>query len=193
MTHAARFLTLTLATLVLLFGVAPGPAHAHSKLVSTSPSDGAVLTVAPDEVVLTFDENLLQGTNTISINDDLGNVIITTPAEPQGSTIRAPWPADLPPGTYQVAYRIVSADGHPVTGAFAFELAEGTASAATVGPENTPSATAAARAASTAAVDSSPEPATPAVLWLAAIAAVTVALVAVAIVAVRRRRATSGE
>ena len=126
MTHGS-ILTLTLTTLVLLLGVAPGTAQAHSKLISTSPADGAVLTAPPDEVVLTFDENLLQGTNTISVNDDLGNVIITTSAEPHGSTIRAPWPADLPPGTYQVAYRIVSADGRPVTGAFAFELAGGTA------------------------------------------------------------------
>ncbi len=129
----------TTSLLMLVLALTPGVANAHSKLVSTSPSDGAVLTTAPPEVVLTFDENLLQGANTISINDDLGNVIATTPVEPDGPTIRTPWPADLPAGRYQVAYRIVSGDGHPVIGAFAFELATTASTAlATELPTTTP-------------------------------------------------------
>lgn len=93
------------------------PAAAHSQLVSSSPADGAVVAVAPTEVAFTFDEDLLPGVDTIAVSDDEGNVVSSVKVEPDGNVVRAPWPADLPDGTYQAAYRIVSADGHPVSGA----------------------------------------------------------------------------
>jgi hypothetical protein len=35
-----------------------------------------------------------------------------------------PWPADLPPGKYSVAFRVVSEDGHPVTGQVTFSYTD---------------------------------------------------------------------
>ncbi len=99
-----------------------GPAQAHSKLVSSSPVDGAVLAAAPSEVVFTFDEDLLPGVDTIAVSDADGNVVTSVKVEPEGNVVRAPWPTGLPDGTYQAAYRIVSGDGHPVTGAILVTL-----------------------------------------------------------------------
>ena len=105
----------------LLLGVAGAsgavPASAHSQLVSSTPEDGAVLSAPPTEVAFTFDEDLLAGVDVIAITDADGNVVTSTPVEPQGPTVRMPWPAGLPAGMYQVSYRVVSGDGHPVTGA----------------------------------------------------------------------------
>ncbi len=125
--------------LLALLSIGPmiAPASAHSKLVSSSPSEGAVRDAPPSQVEFTFDEELLQGTTVISINDDQGNSIATTPVEPIGKTISAPWPNGAAAGSYQVAYRIVSADGHPVTGAVTFSVA-GAQPAATLEPAAAP-------------------------------------------------------
>jgi len=93
------------------------PVDAHTSLVTSDPPDGAVLVTAPDAVTFTFDEPLLQGTNVVAINREDGTVVVSAPVAPDGTQVRLPWPADLGPGRYQVAYRVVSADGHPVTGA----------------------------------------------------------------------------
>ena len=44
---------------------------------------------------------------------------------------RAPWPAELADGAYTVNYRVVSDDGHPVTGSFAFTVGDATAAPTT--------------------------------------------------------------
>ena len=105
-----------------------GQAVAHSQLVSTMPADGAILNEPPQSVVLTFDEALIPEVDSISINDDVGTVVASHAVEPVGSTLTVPWPAGLPDGVYQVAYRVVSGDGHPVIGAISFTV--GMASAA---------------------------------------------------------------
>ena len=113
----ARTVVAVTLGLVALAGLAVAPASAHSKLVSSSPVDGATLDLPPATVSFTFDEPLLPGTQTISINDENGNVIATESASPDGVTISVPWPAVASTGEFQVAYRVVSGDGHPVTGA----------------------------------------------------------------------------
>ena len=102
---------------VSVLGPAIVPADAHSRLVSSDPVDGAILDAPPAAVSFTFDEPLLPGTDTISVNDDRGNVISSISVEPVGSTISMPWPQQASTGMFQVAYRAVSGDGHPVSGA----------------------------------------------------------------------------
>ncbi|CAB4626618.1 unannotated protein [freshwater metagenome] len=70
--------------------------------------------------MFTFDENLLPDLDTISINNDQGVNVTSQQVEPVGNTLSMPWPTTIEAGTYQVAYRIVSGDGHPVTGAISF-------------------------------------------------------------------------
>jgi methionine-rich copper-binding protein CopC len=124
---------IAMSSLGLLLGLAPQTgASAHSQLLSSIPADGAVLAVAPDRVELTFNESLIPKVDTIAINDDQGNVVSTQQAQPEGATISAPWPAGLPAGTYQVAYRVVSGDGHPVTGAITLTITSGGSAPAAV-------------------------------------------------------------
>lgn len=95
----------------------------HAGLAFSSPEDGAALDVAPEEVVLTFTEELLSDLVEISVLDaDDNPVVVTEVAQtpPPGTDVKVPWPADLPPGEYSVAFRVVSADGHPVTGRVTF-------------------------------------------------------------------------
>jgi methionine-rich copper-binding protein CopC len=172
---------------------AMAPADAHSRLVSTSPADGAVLSEPPATVSFTFDEDLLPGTDTISVNDDAGNVIATAAVEPEGATISMPWPAEATSGTFQVAFRVVSGDGHPVTGAISLTLSGQPASSGSpssgAGTEATPPATASAAASSPAA--STPPATAPRGIaaWLVVVLALIVlALIAFVAVALIHRR-----
>jgi len=105
---------------VMAMGLSPISAQAHTQLLSSEPANGAVLTEAPQSVTLIFEEALLSDVDTVSINDAQGTNVTSTKVTPSGAQLALEWPADLPDGTYQVAYRVVSADGHPVTGAISF-------------------------------------------------------------------------
>jgi methionine-rich copper-binding protein CopC len=132
------------ALLFVITGLAAGPAFAHATLVSSSPADGAALSTGPTEVVFTFDEDLLPDTVTISINDEQGAVVATLKVLPSRNSLTVPWPAALPPATYQVAYRVASQDGHPVAGAISFSFAAVANPTAAGTPSPPPTSTAAA-------------------------------------------------
>ena len=101
---------------LLFFGMTASPALAHAGLVSSDPVDGSVLTTAPVNVTLQFNEDLLEDTVSVAIRDGDDQVVSTETAIADGPTVVVPWPTDLADGAYRLAYRVVSADGHPVTG-----------------------------------------------------------------------------
>jgi methionine-rich copper-binding protein CopC len=115
------FVSLLGAALLLLVPVSG--AAGHASLTSSDPADGTELAIAPAEVTLTFSEELLNELVEVSILDAAGDLVMATEAEqtpPPGTDVIVPWPADLPPGQYSVAFRVVSEDGHPVTGQVTF-------------------------------------------------------------------------
>ncbi len=98
-------------------------ANGHASLLSSTPEDGATLDVAPEDVRFTFSEELFAELIEVSVLDSAGELVMATEAEqtpPPGTDVIVPWPTDLPPGEYSVAFRVVSADGHPVTGRITF-------------------------------------------------------------------------
>lgn len=119
-----RALSATLVSMLLavFMGavVIAAPAHAHTDLMGTTPADGDVLDGPPGAVTLTFNEELLEAAVRVSITDESGAVVAKDIAESAGSDVTVPWPADLAPGTYVVSYRVVSGDGHPVSGDITF-------------------------------------------------------------------------
>ena len=137
-----------LAVIVAVGGLGAAPASAHSQLTSTTPADGSVLAVPPPEVRFTFDAPLLQDTDTISINDSEGNVVKSIHPTPEGDSVAIPWPEGTAPGEYQVAYRVVCGDGHPVIGAINLTV-NGSAPAASAAPASSAAAGAAPSQAAT--------------------------------------------
>ena len=105
---------------VIVFGVAASiglaaSASAHSVLISMTPADGSLVMTAPTAVVLTFDENVQSLGDAISVIDPMGKQIQNgTPQVLNNTMTQALTPITVP-GHYQVLYRVVSADGHPVT------------------------------------------------------------------------------
>ena len=117
----ARF-GLVLAGSLLLAGVTALPAGAHADLISTDPADGSSLTAPPAAVTLTFSEALVPETVNVALSNDMGPMQGIVPAT-SGATVTIPWPAEVGDGDYTVAYRVVSEDGHPIEGSFAFTVA----------------------------------------------------------------------
>ena len=116
---------------------------AHADLQVSTPADGESLEIAPEEIRLTFSEELFEELVEISILDAAGDLYSTIEVEqtpPPGTDVIFPWPTQAPPGDYSIAYRVVSADGHPVTGTISFSYAATAVEPST--PEPSPSDTA---------------------------------------------------
>jgi hypothetical protein len=111
------------AVLALAAGVVFGAtiASAHSSLVSSTPEDGAVLTEAPHEVVLEFDDELLPDFSQVAVIDEAENHYEDGEPGIAGTTLTQALTA-LPSGQYTISYRVGSGDGHPVTGAVVFTV-----------------------------------------------------------------------
>ena len=95
-------------------------ASAHADVVRTTPVDGAVLDSAPQSLTLSFNSTLLDGMVEVAVSNSDGELVSGIVAESVGTDAIVLWPVDLPGDTYQVSYRIVSQDGHPVTGSLRF-------------------------------------------------------------------------
>ncbi len=140
---------LSLAGLVIaaLLGLA-APASAHDELAASTPASGATLRTPPTAVTLTMSEPpstaippvvVVTGPDGSRVED--GKPTVT------GSVITQALRPVSEPGAYEIAFRVVADDGHPLTGTIPFTLAEAAAT--------TPSATASP---TSSAVQPSPTP-----------------------------------
>ncbi|QIQ03874.1 copper resistance protein CopC [Streptomyces liangshanensis] len=126
---AAPLVRLLLVATVLLgtvFTVLSGTASAHAALTGSTPEDGAVVATAPKDVALTFSEQVALSDNSIRVLDPSNKRVDTQKIRnlSRGSTVTyaVDLHAGLPDGTYTVAWQAVSADSHPVSGAFTFSI-----------------------------------------------------------------------
>lgn len=114
---------------VLMLATAPlfagSPAQAHAELISTSPAEGDVVETLPGTVELTFSEAVatpayvvVSGPGGGPVNDGDPQVVDGVVTQPTVDTGAA--------GVYTVDYRVVSADGHPVSGQVDFTVGSGT-------------------------------------------------------------------
>ncbi len=106
------------------------PAAAHAALASTDPTDGAVLPASPKAITLTFNEPVTAG-ESIAVLDAAGT---RQPASVAviDTTVRISPTAALADGTVVVTWRVTSADGHPISGAFTFSIGAPSAQAPSV-------------------------------------------------------------
>jgi copper resistance protein C len=119
-----RPLSLAAAALIAVVsaGLAASPAAAHASLVSTSPPDGAAMTTAPKEVELVFSEDV-GAPSVIAVTGPGGVQVVDGPTQGRKASAIQPLKALTAVGLYKIAYRVVSADGHPVSGQLTFTYA----------------------------------------------------------------------
>jgi methionine-rich copper-binding protein CopC len=99
------------------------PASSHEQLVDQEPKSGQVLEAGIAEVRLSFSDDLISLDNSagseIVILDSNQNPVNNGCAVIDARTAIARADIDTP-GTYQVGWRVVSGDGHPISGSFSF-------------------------------------------------------------------------
>lgn len=110
-----------LVAAILVLALAPG-VRAHSLLLESAPAADAQLAASPTEISLRFNNRIEKKLSMIRLVDERGD------ARPV--TVRADGPADrltatvpsLDPGAWRVEWRVLSTDGHVVSGRFSFRV-----------------------------------------------------------------------
>lgn len=119
--RVAAVLLTALTALVASTAVGATPAWAHAVLESSSPYDGQRLALAPSEVRFTFDEAVTLPDHATSVLADTGERVDgSTGLADGGTTVVVALPPEVADGSYTASYRVVSADGHVVSGSIRF-------------------------------------------------------------------------
>lgn len=124
---ARRLTVAAVAACTAMVGLFPLAASAHAVLESSSPAPSQALPTSPEVIRLDFSEAIESGFSRIQLFDSGENSIsigdiLRDPSD--ASVITSSVPA-LDDGVYVVVWRVVSVDGHPVTGAFPFSVGLG--------------------------------------------------------------------
>jgi copper transport protein len=116
-----------LATAALVLAALPASASAHAVLQHTTPHQNSSVTAAPERVQLDFNEPVEVSFGSVRVYDERGQrVDAGEVAHPQGrpESVVVGLREGLGRGIYTTTYRVVSADGHPVSGGYAFGVGE---------------------------------------------------------------------
>jgi len=130
----AALAALALAAITVLLGASP--ASAHAALLHTDPADGAVLAAGPGRVTFTFDEPVRIQSGAVHVFYADGSEV-TASAHTADDDLLVSLPSGMKDGTYIVAWRIISTDGHPVAGALTFSVGTPSTRVATPGSVST--------------------------------------------------------
>ncbi|MEU1294303.1 MULTISPECIES: copper resistance protein CopC [unclassified Streptomyces] len=122
-TPRVRTLMLLILAVTGMLLAGAGPASAHAALTGSDPAQGVVVDKAPTQVSLTFSEQVALSDGSLRVLDPKGARVDTgKPANVSGTTYAVRLHSGLADGTYTVTYQVVSADSHPVAGAYTFSV-----------------------------------------------------------------------
>lgn len=108
-------------SLTVFAALVPSAASSHAALSDSIPKDGAVLTELPQQVTVSLNERVREPAQLAVINAD-GNRINSKTVTVADNTASSQIVNRPGSGDYTMSYRVVSADGHPVTGTIKFTV-----------------------------------------------------------------------
>jgi copper transport protein len=108
----------------ILAALASAPAAgAHAVLVATTPGNDSALAKSPDRVTLRFNEPVETAFGSVRVYDSAARRVDSGQiSRPDEKSVAVTIDRRLPRGTYTVTWRAISADSHPVSGAFVFHV-----------------------------------------------------------------------
>lgn len=127
------------AFLCVAFLALPAEASAHDDVTASVPAADAMLPGSPSEIVLTMSSEPLDVGASIMVVDADGVSWEDGDTSVAGKVVTQSLSAPLPAGDYQVRWRVVSGDGHPVSGSYQFAVRSSAAGTPTPVAEATPS------------------------------------------------------
>jgi copper transport protein len=116
---------LLVGLLAVLFS--PDVASAHARLIRSVPADGAVVARAPEAVRVVFDDTVRVSSGVKAIRNGDGSVLAGEARVERGKTLVVPLRSGLRDGDYSVLWRVLSDDGHTLSGVIAFGVGAGRA------------------------------------------------------------------
>ncbi|MGB2951361.1 MAG: copper resistance CopC family protein [Rhodococcus sp. (in: high G+C Gram-positive bacteria)] len=116
---------LILASLaVLAFALGTPTASAHSFVTGSDPADGSQLAQGPVQVSISFNEVPQSQFATLNVVGPDGNMWSEGDPRVEGQSVVVDVRELGPAGDYTIAYRVTSADGHPISGTIGFTLTQ---------------------------------------------------------------------
>ncbi|EAF5666922.1 copper resistance CopC/CopD family protein [Listeria innocua] len=100
---------------------------AHAYLENSNPADQSHIKTAPEKVTLVFNEEIEADFPLIEVKDSSGKRVETgktAVSKKNNHMVEASLPAELKADVYSVSWRVVSADGHAVSGIVSFKLGD---------------------------------------------------------------------
>lgn len=127
------FVAALIAGLALAFGAVP--VQAHDQLIGSNPKQGAKLDKQPEWIELDYSGDIQNIGNEIRVERD-GEDYSAGEITVEGRTVKAALPDDLKPGDYTISWRVVSQDGHPISGTVDFTILDSASSGGDVADDN---------------------------------------------------------
>lgn len=126
MGHTMRTARIFGATaIVALLVLVPAPAAlAHDELISSTPSAGEQFETAPENITLTYSADVMDVGAAVMVVDADGRDWVVGDPVVDYVDVTAALEADMPAGGYEVRWRVVSSDGHPISGVIAFTVGD---------------------------------------------------------------------
>ncbi|MEV0949610.1 copper resistance CopC family protein [Promicromonospora sp. NPDC050249] len=121
----SRPLVAGLAVAVVALCATAAPASAHDRLISSDPTSDQKLAEAPAEVSLTFSADVLDMGAAVVVSDAAGTEWVSAVPTVDGPTVTAVLDPGMPDAGYEIRWRVVSSDGHPITGVVPFTVGDG--------------------------------------------------------------------
>ncbi|MGU3643989.1 copper resistance protein CopC [Microbacterium sp. C23T] len=116
-----------LAALLVAFGVVlatASPAHAHDELLGSDPAADSTLDALPAQLTLTFSAEIADdaGASVVEVTDASGASLVDGAPTAQDNVLTQPLAGEAS-GAVTVLWKVVSSDGHPISGEFTFTVA----------------------------------------------------------------------
>jgi copper resistance protein C len=118
------------AFLASLLALTASPAAAHARLTGSTPAAGSVVDEVPNSVTLEFNEPVEAEFGQLQVSGPDGARLDETPPTAEGTTVTSEIGTATSAGMHTIAFRVISADGHPVEGELTYEVSEAAAAAA---------------------------------------------------------------
>ena len=113
----------SVAVATVALSLVAAPAWAHDELVASSPQQNEQLTVAPTAVELIFSGEIMQMGAAVIVADAQENDWVAGDIQIDFDTLTVTLDEGMPNGAYEVRWRVVSSDGHPISGLIPFTVA----------------------------------------------------------------------
>lgn len=115
-------LPLLIVVVIAALSLLPAPARAHDTLISSDPADGAAVETSPEQITLTYSADLLDVSPVVRIVDADGETVLEETPTIDGPDAVLDLAEPLPAGEYEIQWRVVSSDGHPIEGTLALTV-----------------------------------------------------------------------